>query len=318
MSRGRALPTEPRDDRDGGVPPGTGEERPPARIPHEQWHAYDGVQPSQLAESIELADHHPKQRLWLHIVLFCATVATTSVMVSPLFSLSLMIILTAHEFGHYFAARYHRVPASLPYFIPAPTLFGTFGAIIRMSPDIPNRKALFDIAAAGPLAGFVLAIPITFVGLMLSTVQPDSGADGNLRLGDPLLFQLFMRILEMVPEEGMVVFLHDVAFAGWVGLFVTALNLLPMGQLDGGHISHAVFGRRSVHVARLAFAALLVICVTISWNYAFFLVLVFLTRIRHPPTRDDSRSLDPNRKLLAWILLGIFGFCFVLEPLSLG
>lgn len=235
-----------------------------------------------------------------------------------MFSACLMSILTAHEFGHYFAARYHRVPASLPYFIPAPTLFGTFGAIIRMSPDIPNRKALFDIAAAGPLAGVVLAIPITFVGLMLSSVQPDSGADGNIRLGDPLLMQLFMRILEMVPEEGMVVFLHDVAFAGWVGLFVTALNLLPMGQLDGGHIAHAVFGGRSVHVARLAFAGLLIICVTISYNYAFFLVLVFLTRIRHPPTRDDSESLDVDRKLLAWILLGVFVLCFVPEPLSLG
>lgn len=288
------------------------------RIHHEEWHAHDRVEASEPGEPHELIEHPPQQRLWLHVVLFCATVAMTSVMVSPLFSVCLMSILTAHEFGHYFAARYHRVPASLPYFIPAPTLFGTFGAIIRMSPDIPNRKALFDIAAAGPLAGVVLALPITFIGLMLSSVQPDSGADGNLRLGDPLIFQLFMRILEMVPEEGMVVFLHDVAFAGWVGLFVTALNLLPMGQLDGGHIAHAVFGRRSVHVARLAFAALLVICVTVSWNYAFFLVLVFLTRIRHPPTRDDSWSLDPNRTLLAWILLGIFALCFVPEPLSIG
>lgn len=318
MNRGRALPTEPRDDRDRGAPPDTGEDRPLVRIPHEEWHAHDRVEPSEPGEQFELAEHLPKQRLWLHIILFCATVATTSWMVSPLFSACLMSILTAHEFGHYFAARFHRVPASLPYFIPAPTLFGTFGAIIRMSPNIPNRKALFDIAAAGPLAGVVLAIPITFVGLMLSSVQPDSGADGHLRLGDPLLFQLFMRILEMVPEEGMVVLLHDVAFAGWVGLFVTALNLLPMGQLDGGHIAHAVFGRRSVHVARLAFAALLILCVTISYNYAFFLLLVFLTKIRHPPTRDDSRSLDTDRKLLAWILLGIFVLCFTPEPLSFG
>lgn len=312
------MPTEPRDDRDSGVPPGAGEDRPLEDIFQEEWRPDAGTHPSESSEPLELTENFPKQRLWLHVLLFCATVATTSLMISPLFSVCLMSILTAHEFGHYFAARYHRVPASLPYFIPAPTLFGTFGAIIRMSPDIPNRKALFDIAAAGPLAGVVLAIPITFVGLMLSSVQPDSGPDGHLRLGDPLLFQLFMRILEMVPEEGMVVLLHDVAFAGWVGLFVTALNLLPMGQLDGGHVSHAVFGRRSVHVARVAFAALLVICVTISYNYAFFLVLVFLTKIRHPPTRDDSQPLDTDRKLLAWILLGIFALCFIPEPLSFG
>ncbi len=312
------MPTEHRDDQGGGVPLSAGPERTIEPLPHQEWHTYDSAQPSEPSEPFEPSEHPRKQRLWLHVVLFCVTVATTSLMVSPMFSACLMSILTAHEFGHYFAARYHRVPASLPYFIPAPTLFGTFGAIIRMSPDIPNRKALFDIAAAGPLAGVVLAIPITFVGLMLSSVQPDSGADGNIRLGDPLLMQLFMRILEMVPEERMVVFLHDVAFAGWVGLFVTALNLLPMGQLDGGHIAHAVFGRRSVHVARLAFAGLLIICVTISYNYAFFLVLVFLTKIRHPPTRDDSEPLDVDRKLLAWILLGVFVLCFVPEPLSLG
>lgn len=311
------MPTEYRDE-NGGVPLGAGSERTIELTPDQEWHAYDSAQPSESGEPLEPSEHPRKQRLWLHVALFCITVATTSLMVSPMFSACLMSILTAHEFGHYFAARYHRVPTSLPYFIPAPTLFGTFGAIIRMSPDIPNRKALFDIAAAGPLAGVVLAIPITFVGLMLSSVQPDSAAGGNLRLGDPLLFQLFMRILEMVPEEGMVVFLHDVAFAGWVGLFVTALNLLPMGQLDGGHIAHAVFGGRSVHVARVAFAALLILCVTISLNYVFFLVLVFLTRIRHPPTRDDSKSLDVDRKLLAWILLGVFVLCFIPEPLSLG
>lgn len=312
------MPTEHRDDQGGDIPHSAGPERTIEPVPRQEWSAYDSAQSPEPDEPLEVSEHPRKQRLWLHVVLFCVTVATTSLMVSPMFSACLMSILTAHEFGHYFAARYHRVPASLPYFIPAPTLFGTFGAIIRMSPDIPNRKALFDIAAAGPLAGVVLAIPITFVGLMLSTVQPDSGADGNIRLGDPLLMQLFMRILEMVPEEGMVVFLHDVAFAGWVGLFVTALNLLPMGQLDGGHIAHAVFGRRSVHVARLAFVGLLIICVTISYNYAFFLVLVFLTRIRHPPTRDDSEPLDVDRKLLAWILLGVFVLCFVPEPLSLG
>ena len=310
------MPTEPTDDREGAVPLGTGQDRSLERSPHEEWHERDGTGPFVSRELPAAAPR--KQRLWLHIVLFLATVATTSLLLSPLYSVCIMSTLTAHEFGHYFAARFHRVPTTLPYFIPAPTLFGTFGAIIRMSPDIPNRKALFDIAAAGPLAGVVLAIPISFVGLMLSSVEPDSGGDGNLRLGDPLLFQLFVRILEMTTEDGMVIFLHPVGFAGWVGLFVTALNLLPIGQLDGGHIAHAVFGRHSVHVSRVAFAGLLIICVTISLNYVVFLILVFLTRIRHPPTRDDSTPLDRDRKLLAWILLGVFALCFVPEPLSLG
>ena len=148
-------------------------------------------------------------------------------MISPLYSACVMGILTAHEFGHYFAARRYRVSASLPYFIPMPlSIIGTMGAVIRMSRFIPNRRALFDISAAGPLAGVVLAIPISFVGLMLSTHQPIDDESFGIVLGVPLLFQIFERLLFGAPPEGTVLMLHDVGFAGWVGLFVTGLNLL--------------------------------------------------------------------------------------------
>ena len=203
-----------------------------------------------------------------------------------------MGILTAHEFGHYFAARRYRVAVSLPYFIPMPlSMIGTMGAVIRMSRWIPNRRALFDISAAGPLAGVVLAIPVSFVGLMLSTHQPIGGESSGIPLGEPLLFELFERILFGAPSDGTVLLLHDVAFAGWVGLFVTGLNLLPMSQLDGGHISYAVFGKRSELVGWTVFCVLLAVCLTISYQYALFLVLMLFMRIRHAPTLDDAVPL---------------------------
>ena len=227
-----------------------------------------------------------------------------------------MGILTAHEFGHYFAARRYRVAVSLPYFIPMPiSMIGTMGAVIRMSRSIPDRKALFDISAAGPLAGVVLAIPVSFVGLMLSTHQAIPDGTLLIDLGDPLLFQLFTRILSGAPPEGTVLMLHDVAFAGWVGLFVTGLNLLPMSQLDGGHISYAVFGKRSELVGWAIFCVLLAVCLTISYQYAVFLVLMLLMRIRHAPTLDDAVPLGRTRKMVALALVVVFALSFVPIPI---
>ncbi len=258
-----------------------------------------------------------KPRVWLHVLLFVLTAASTTLMAGPLYALCLMGILTAHEFGHYFAARFHRVEASLPYFIPAPSLFGTMGAVIRMSPYIPSRRALFDIASAGPLAGMALAAPLSFIGIMLSerTAQADSQA-GSIILGDPVLFQIFERIAFGPGAPGEILLLHDVAFAGWVGLFVTALNLLPIGQLDGGHIGYAVFGQRSRLLAKLAFGGLLLITVTISVNYALFLVLLLVFGIRHPPTMNDALALDPRRKKIGWLLAATFVLCFTPAPLE--
>ncbi len=263
-----------------------------------------------------------KRRLWLHVALFLATVASTSLMRSPLYSLCVMSILTAHEFGHYFAARYYGVPASLPFFIPSPFMFGTMGAIIRMSPLIPNRKALFDISAAGPLAGVVLAIPISFVGIAMSERVPLAGLEADsgpvtITLGDTLLFQAFERLLLGAPRDDMVLMLNDVAFAGWVGVFVTALNLLPVGQLDGGHVSHAVFGRYSGIVAWAGFGAMAVVCILVSPQFLLILLLVFLSGIRHRPTLDDAIPLGLARRRVAIVLLVVFAVCFTPTPISI-
>ncbi len=229
-----------------------------------------------------------------------------------------MAILAAHEFGHYLTARYYRVPATLPYFIPVPYLFGTMGAVIRMSPLIPHRRALFDIAAAGPLAGVVLAVPISFIGMFLSTREVAHPDMEGVVLGDPLLFQIFERLLYGAPQQDMVLMLHDVGFAGWVGLLVTALNLLPIGQLDGGHVSYAVFGPLSRLVARTAFVILLLVCLTIEPQYLLFLVLLYFLGIRHGPTMDDSAPVGSTRKKLAVLLLGVFLLCFTPVPIVSG
>lgn len=259
----------------------------------------------------------PKQRIFLSLSLFLLTVATTSYFVSPIYSACVLAILTAHEFGHYLAARHYRVPATLPYFLPAPFLFGTMGAVIRMSPFIPNRKALFDISAAGPIAGVVLAIPISWVGVTLSSRQPIDDPSG-LVLGEPLLFQFFQWAWFGSAEEGLTLVLHDVAFAGWVGLFITALNLIPVGQLDGGHICYAVFAKRSFKVAIASFLALIAISIATQASYALLLVLLFITGIRHVPTMDDSAPIGRGRQRIAALLLVVFALCFVPVPISPG
>ena len=229
-----------------------------------------------------------------------------------------MSILTAHELGHYFAARHYRVPVSLPYFIPFPSLFGTMGAVIRMSPLIPNRTALLDIAAAGPIAGIVLAIPMTFVGVMLSVRVPLADQSPSIMLGDPLLLQAFERLLHGPPDETMVLLISDVGFAGWVGLFVTALNLLPIGQLDGGHVSYAVLESRSVHLARAAVVAMAAICLLISPNFVIMLILlVFVMGIRHRPTANDTLPLPRSRFWVALLLVVLFAVCFTPVPVSI-
>ena len=271
----------------------------------------------RVTQALEPGSALPRRpRLWPHVTLFLAAVFSTTLVVSPLYSACLMGILTAHEFGHYFAARRYRVAVTLPYFIPMPiSIIGTMGAVIRMSRSIPNRKALFDISAAGPLAGVVVAIPVSFVGLMLSTRQPVGDEVAGIMLGDPLLFGLFERILFGAPPEGTVLMLHDVGFAGWVGLFVTGLNLLPMSQLDGGHISYAVFGKRAELVGWAVFCVLLVVCLTVSYQYVLFLVLMLFMRIRHAPTLDDGVPLGRSRRVVALALVLVFALSFVPVPI---
>lgn len=258
-----------------------------------------------------------KQRIWLHVLLFVLTAASTTIFIGPVYSVCLMSILTAHEFGHYFAARRYRVEASLPYFIPWPSIFGTMGAVIRMSPYIPNRRALFDIAAAGPLAGMALAAPLSLVGVLLSERVVLEAGQAGVVLGDPILFQILERMIFGPRAPGEELFLHNMAYAGWVGLFVTALNLLPVGQLDGGHIGYAVFGRRSRLFAKLAFGGLALMTLTMSTQYALFLVLLLVFGMNHPPTMNDAIPLDPVRRKVAWLLVATFVLCFTPTPFKL-
>ena len=261
----------------------------------------------------------PQPKIWLHVLLFVLTVASTTWAVSWKYSASLMLILTCHEFGHYFAAKYHHVKASLPYFVPSPFFLGTFGAVIRMSPFIPNRRALFDIAAAGPIAGLVVALPISFIGMQLSSVQPRAALNQieTITLGDPLIFQVMEWFVFGTQAENTDILLHDMAFAGWVGMFVTALNLLPISQLDGGHVVYAVFGRMSKYVAGAAFLGLAAITVTGGYSYGLFLVLLWFMGVKHPPTMNDHVSLGGFRQKLAIGLLAVFILCFTPVPLEM-
>jgi membrane-associated protease RseP (regulator of RpoE activity) len=269
-----------------------------------------------------LAETRAPARVGLNVVLFLLTCLTTliagsgaflsfdpfahpaRVLSGAPFAFTLLAILGVHEFGHYFTARHYRASVSLPYFIPAPPpfLFGTMGAIIRMRSPAKDRNSLFDIAAAGPLAGLAIALPAILLGLQWSTVARVP-AGGHLVFGDSLLMRLLIYLQFGPLGEGMDVFIHPVALAGWVGLFVTALNLFPVGQLDGGRIAYALFGRRHRLVGIATFAGLLILgAVTGAANWVVWAaLLLFLVGFHHSPPLDDVTPLTPGR----W-LVGVF------------
>ena len=241
------------------------------------------------------------------------------------YSASILAILGAHEFGHYYACRYYRVDASLPYFIPAPLpLTGTLGAFIRIRQMIPTKRELFDIGIAGPIAGFVVAVPVLLVGMSLSRLTPlPPDTSGFVELGEPLLFKGVAWLFWGTPPEGYSINMHPMAFAAWFGLLATALNLFPIGQLDGGHISYAVLGRRSTLVTLATVIALVGLTfVSSSWLIWTVLTVVMLVVFgpRHPKTFDEHVPLDRGRKLLALFALLMFILCFTpapIEPLDL-
>ena len=222
------------------------------------------------------------------------------------FAFTLLAILGTHEFGHYFTARAYGASVSLPYFIPAPPplLFGTLGAIIRMRSPARDKNSLFDIAAAGPLAGLVVALPALWIGLGWSKVAAVPSG-GNVMFGDSLLMR-FMTWLAFGPlPPGHDVFVHPVALAGWVGLFVTALNLFPVGQLDGGRIAYALFGARHRQISIATFLALLALgAVTGSGNwFVWAFLLFFVMGFRHQPPLDDLSPLSPGRYAVGFFCL---------------
>jgi len=233
-----------------------------------------------------------------------------------MYSASIMTILLSHEMGHYVMSKRHGVPATLPYFIPLPMPpFGTLGAIIRMKVIILNKKALFDIGVAGPLSGFVVSIPFIVLGIKFSEIQHMAGSNTPfLQLGDPLLFKILQKMLLGDIPEGYDLVLHPFAYAGWVGLFVTALNLLPVGQLDGGHVVYAVFGNRSKWVFAASITALAIFSIVYNPGWLLLVILLLIFGMRHPQPFDMETGLDRRRKLLALLVLVIFLLSFTPAP----
>jgi membrane-associated protease RseP (regulator of RpoE activity) len=251
----------------------------------------------------------------IQVILFLLTVASTYLVGGVSYSVSIIAILLAHEMGHYFMSKRYGIPATLPYFIPFPfSPFGTFGAIIKMKGIIINKKALFDIGVAGPLSGFLVSLPFIILGIKLSKVQLITGDMSYLQLGDPLIFKILQKSIVGDIPQGYDLVLHPFGYAGWVGLFVTALNLLPVGQLDGGHVIYAVFGEKSkwVFVAAILLLAILAIFYNPGWLTLVIILLIF--GMRHPEPFDMETELDGKRKFIAFIILIIFVLSFTPSP----
>lgn len=234
------------------------------------------------------------------------------------FALSLLLILGAHELGHYFVARRYGVPVSLPYFIPMPLgPFGTMGAFISMKAPPPNRRALLAVAVAGPLSGFVLAVPILVIGLAMSPVTPLVPNGNVIMEGNSILYALLKIVTfgRFLPSGGEDVLLHPVAFAGWAGLLVTGLNLMPVGQLDGGHIVYALLGQKANFLIYPVIASL--IGLGMVWNGWFlWALLILLFGRQYAAPLDDLTTLTSGQRLLGWAVVVLFIMVFTPLPLT--
>lgn len=300
---------------------------------------------------------HP--RVWINAVLFVATVLSTLFVGSLYgdnglviesawdllrpdnlikgwpFAATLLGILTAHEFGHYFAARYHKVAVTLPYFIPMPLTFGTLGAFIQLKEPVPDRRKLFDIGVAGPLAGLALALPLLVVGLMTSPLGTLEPVPGAMIEGNSIIYYVgkWLAFGQPLPNwtTGMDVFMNQVLYAAWIGLLVTALNLLPVGQLDGGHTVYALFGKKARY-ANLATMAFMGVCAVAGLPFVqdlfpaaqafgytgwfiWLLLIGLVIGVEHPPALDDVTRLDSRRRLLGYLVILIFILTFVPVPM---
>jgi len=306
----------------------------------------------QAAEEPKKISFSLTRNIWINILLFVITVFTTfsvgislsvnylhtedlvqgsqvplsleTVMDPQVISLAaiyvvvLLGILLGHEFGHFLTCRYYRINATLPYFIPAPTLIGTLGAFIKIKSPVTRKKQLFDIGVAGPLTGFILSIPALIYGLSLSKALPPSAAEEQFVIvfGEPLILKILGAVIFKNIPSDYSVFLHPVAFAGWVGILVTSFNLFPVGQLDGGHVSYSLLGEKARDVAGI-FLGVFVIMGILFWIgwFIWALILVFLGW-RHPRIVDESIPLSPRRKLLACLMIVIFVLSFIPDPIK--
>ena len=301
----------------------------------------------------------PRDRLWVHVLLLLLTIASTTFVggchylsfdqafdtVPPMndvdgrsfilnifsqpsfylhglwYSLTVLGILGCHEMGHYVACLRYGVDATRPYFLPAPLpLTGTLGAFIRIRSRIPSKVALFDIGIAGPIAGFVVAVPALFIGLALSdVVRLPEDQSQLMSLGEPLLFRFASWLVFGTVDDGYSINMHPMAFAAWFGLLATALNLFPIAQLDGGHISYAVLGHRSLWITlTMVVVAIGLTFLSSSWIAWTVMLVVMLVVVgpRHPPTMDDYTPLDSTRLWLALFALVMLIVCFTPAPIE--
>jgi Zn-dependent protease len=230
------------------------------------------------------------------------------------FSFTLLTILLAHELGHYFACKLHGIDASYPYFIPAPTLFGTFGAFIRIRSPITTRRALFDVGLSGPVVGFVLAVPAMAYAVAFSKIIPGSEAGAAIVFGNPLLVKAFIAIFHPGVDAASVL-LHPIGRAAWAGLFLTGLNLLPVWQLDGGHVVYSLAGQYHRRISIIVAVALIIMGkLDVMWYGWGGILLILTLRFHHPPVMDRWQPLTPSRKMWALGAALIFLLCFTLRP----
>ena len=271
-----------------------------------------------------------KERWIINLALFIITLCTTtlagavynenmidSILSGLPYSLTLMTILGVHEFGHYFAARRFGVKATLPYFIPFPSIVGTMGAVIKTKSPIPHRRALFYIGVMGPIPGFVASLAAVIIGIMLSEIQPLPPAEGITPVfGDSILFGFIVHLFHGEIPAGFDIALHPFAWAGWIGFLVTSLNLIPIGQLDGGHILYSLVGRKQVYIGWISLAGLVIL--TFIWpGWGVWVVLtLFMLMVAHPKI-PQTEELSLKEKAAGWFCMVIFILTFIPVPVTI-
>ena len=262
----------------------------------------------------------PRPSFWRkygrNAALFVLTVVSVWMTGGPRLAAGLLSILLSHEMGHYLACRYYGVDATLPFFLPLPvfSFVGTLGAFIRIRGPIPHRRALFDIGVAGPLAGFLLSLPVLALGIAESRVVREGALRGSVSLGEPILFRWASLAFHGRLPGDLMVMLGPLGLSAWFGLFVTALNLIPIGQLDGGHVTYSIFRERA-HLISWIGSWVCVLLVYFGPNWVVWAVLVRVLGRRHPRTLDDSLPLGPVRTAIGVLALGVFVVCFTPNPI---